>query len=168
MSADTVLGVAIIALGAYLVGFMHGRYQVMRQRKIHATTPTPSALDDATLAAFDQVLPIVQFAVGNLPPETIKGWPHETLDAVAQRYLQLSGQSLARLTERELMEELRKFAAEAKGWETRRGPRLVGLHGQPHAGPEDFGPQTPEAKRAWDGAMSAGLGTSPAEPPKGA
>lgn len=167
MSADTVLGVAIVALGTYLVGFMHGRYQVLRQRKSHAAPP-PSAVDNAMLAAFDQVLPVVQFAVGNLPPETIKGWPHEALDAVAQRYLQLSGQSLGRITERELMVELRKFAAEAKGWETRRGPRLVGLHGQPHAGPEDFGPQTPEAKRAWDGAMNAGMGTSPADPPKSA
>ena len=39
----------------------------------------------------DVALPVVQFAVGNLPPESVRGWPHVELQQLAERLRTMPG-----------------------------------------------------------------------------
>lgn len=94
-------------------------------------------------AAFHDTMAIVQFAVGNLAPETAAGWPHEALARVAAALAALPG------VDRHLAEvapELREFAKQAAGLEAWRRERdknrVVTI-----ATAADFGPQTDEARR---------------------
>lgn len=92
-------------------------------------------------AAFHDAMKIVQFAVGNLDPATVAGWPHEALVAVAAAIEKIPG------VDRhisELPEELRAFAGVAKGLEEYRRERDKNKVVVP-ATAEDFGPKTPEA-----------------------
>lgn len=92
-------------------------------------------------AAFHDALTIVQFAVGNLDPSTIAGWPHEALVKIADAIEKIPGMDPHKA---ELPPELRHFAGIAAGLEAFRKERdknkvVVA------ASAEDFGPKTPEA-----------------------
>ena len=101
---------------------------------------------------------IVQFAVANLPPETIIGWPHKALGILATNFENTVdcapfGPPTCTQAERELMREFATFAREAAGHEERRGPRKVGLHGQPTG---TRGLETPEAAAVHAAALAMG------------
>jgi len=89
---------------------------------------------------------IVQFAVGNLDPATVAGWPHEALVKIADAIEKIPGidQHVA-----ELPPELRYFAQLAASMEAMRKERdknkVVTM-----ATAADFGPKTPEAQAVHD------------------
>ena len=94
-------------------------------------------------SALRSALSVVQFAVGNLEPATIAGWPHEDLRVIANAIE--STPTLQDDTDiRPLAEELRLFADTAKGYEEYRAERRKQNPPIP-ATPGDFGPQTAEA-----------------------
>lgn len=92
--------------------------------------------------AFHEAIKVVQFAVGNLDPQTVAGWPHAALAKIADAIEQLPG--IDRHVS-EMPEELRAFARLAASYEefrkARDANRVVVA-----ASASDFGPQTPEAK----------------------
>jgi hypothetical protein len=101
------------------------------------TTGVPQLLHDA----FHDAIKIVQFAVGNLDPQTVVGWPHAAVMKIADAIEKIPG------VDRHVAEmpiELREFAKNAAGFEAYRKERdknkvVVA------ASAEDFGPKTPEA-----------------------
>ncbi|MEX2716748.1 MAG: hypothetical protein Q6370_010645 [Candidatus Sigynarchaeota archaeon] len=95
------------------------------------------------LDAFHATMKVVQFAVGNLDPATVAGWPYEALVAVAAAIETIPG--IDRHIQ-ELPDELRAFASVAKGLEEYRRERDKNKVVVP-ATAEDFGPKTPEAAR---------------------
>lgn len=104
--------------------------------------------------ALHEALKVVQFAVGNLAPETVSGWPHKALVAVADAVDKLPAidQHIA-----EVPSEWRNFARTAANYEEYRRQRdankVVTM-----ATAADFGPKTPEAA-----AVHAALKSSTAE-----
>jgi hypothetical protein len=94
--------------------------------------------------AFHDALTIVQFAVANLDPATVAGWPHEVLVRVADAIEKIPNMDRHKA---ELPPDLRHFAGIAATFEAFRKERdkhkVVTA-----AGPEDFGPKTPEAAAA--------------------
>jgi hypothetical protein len=91
--------------------------------------------------AFCTAVKIVQFAVANLDPATVKGWPHEALRKLADMLPSLPG--MTGLGLEDAPDYWRKFASKAAEYEEWRR-----LHRQPAipASASDFGPQTDEAK----------------------
>lgn len=120
--------------------------EVERQaREGRTSMASPEAA--AMLAAFRHALRIVQFAVANLHPATIRSWPHEGLRAVAD-VLEALGEG----DDLQLAADFRSFAKLAAGFEAYRAehtPPVV------PASAEDWGPQTPEAKAVWEAYHSA-------------
>lgn len=119
------------------------------------TGPTKLLFD-----AFHETIKVVQFAVGNLDPQTIAGWPHKALVAIADAIETIPGvdQHVA-----EMPGELRSFARSAAGHEERR--RLHRLaHPPVPASAEDFGPQTEEAKRVHEATIQMKNGDGSATP----
>lgn len=92
-------------------------------------------------SAFHAAIKIVQFAVGNLDPSTVAGWPHEALAAVAAAIETIPGIDRHAA---ELPPELKHFAGVAKGYEEWRRERDKNKVVVP-ATAADFGPKTPEA-----------------------
>jgi hypothetical protein len=90
---------------------------------------------------FHAAIKVVQFAVGNLAPETVAGWPHEALVEIADAIDKIPGMDQH---VKELPPELRHFAKLTAGYETYRKERdksrVVTV-----ATAEDFGPKTAEA-----------------------
>lgn len=108
-----------------------------RSRKKLAEISTRRAADLARhKALLSEVLPIVQFAVANLPPETTKGWPADGLHSLAD-HLAIQGDRL------ELATAFHEFAVEASKFEAHRkaNPQVVVPATQ-----GDYGPQDDEAK----------------------
>lgn len=116
--------------------------------------------DDATAKllheAFHSAIKVVQFAVGNLDPSTVSGWPHAALVEVADAIEKIPGidQHVA-----ELPPELRYFAQLAASMEAMRKERdknkVVTM-----ATAADFGPKTPEAQavhEAYDAKRNAAV-----------
>lgn len=104
--------------------------------------------------AFHQAMKIVQFAVGNLNPETIAGWPHEALTNVAG-YLESIPGIERHLTE--LPDDLRRFASQAaslENWRRERDKNKIVVM----AGAADFGPKTPEAMAVHTARVAAANG----------
>lgn len=93
-------------------------------------------------AAFHDAMQVVQFAVGNLAPETVAGWPYEALGRLAEALDKLPS------IDRHLSEaagELREFSRQASGleaWRKERDKHRVVVA----ATAADFGPQTDEAR----------------------
>lgn len=98
----------------------------------------PSALDALRNLASN----VIRFAVQNLPPEHVKGWPHADLKAFAAFVLNWPGSTDH---DKELASELLLFADECAVLEAARPP-LRGRPPGPPARPEDYGGQTEEAK----------------------
>lgn len=101
--------------------------------------------DDATaktlFEGFHEALTVVQFAVGNLDPSTVSGWPHEAVTKIADAIEKIPGMDPHKA---ELPPELRYFAGVAKGLEDYRRERDKNKVVVP-ASASDFGPKTPEA-----------------------
>lgn len=62
-------------------------------------------------------LAITRFAIANLPPETIRGWPYETLREIASKLPLLPDYTV---DDRDLSGEMIAFAAECQRHEVRR------------------------------------------------
>jgi hypothetical protein len=111
-------------------------------------------------AAFHDAIKVVQFAVGNLDPSTVSGWPHEALRKIADAIEKIPGVDPHVA---ELPPELRAFADVARGLEAYRRERdknkVVTA-----ATAADFGPKTPEAA-AVHAAYDAKRNAAPDEQP---
>ena len=84
----------------------------------------------------DAVLPVVQYAVANLPPETAPGWPYEALRAFGQFLKDMPGHE-------PLAADLSARAAEIEPYERERATRPKHVV---RATAADFGPQTGPAR----------------------
>lgn len=102
----------------------------------------PAGTLKALHGAFIDAMQVTQFAVGNLPSESVAGWPHEALTRLADALDALPG--IDRHL-REITPELRDFARTAAGFEAWRKERDKNRVVVP-ASAADFGPQTDEAR----------------------
>lgn len=84
---------------------------------IAARSEDPSGRLAAIIDGFKSALEVVSFAVGNLPAESYRGWPHAALVRVADAVLAMPE---CGSNERDLAGEYKKFAAEAAAHEMRR------------------------------------------------
>lgn len=73
------------------------------------------------VAALAESLTIVRFAIGNLDPMTVRGWPHRSLLALAELLPKVPGVSDE---DRELWMDWRIFARRAGEWEDARARGL--------------------------------------------
>lgn len=91
------------------------------RKKLHdAEMRDPSERVPGLVRAVEAALPIIKFAVGNLAPETIRGWPYDELVAFAEELDRLPGADAAM---REYALEFRNFAREAQSVEAGRRER---------------------------------------------
>jgi hypothetical protein len=94
--------------------------------------------------ALHEALKIVQYAVGNLAPETVAGWPHQALINIADAIEKLPAMD-AHI--KEVPNDWREFAKLAAAFEAQRAERrktqVVTM-----ATAADFGPKTPDAEAA--------------------
>ncbi|GAF90560.1 unnamed protein product [marine sediment metagenome] len=101
------------------------------EKRIHEVEMTdPEDRIPDLVACIKAALPIVEFAVGNLAPETVRGWPYDELLAFAGKLETMPGVD-TRLKEYAL--GFRSFIREAQEVETTRGrmdnARAYGLTG---------------------------------------
>lgn len=94
--------------------------------------------------ALHNALKIVQFAVGNLAPEIVAGWPHRALADVANAIDTLPAMDTHI---KEVPNDWREFARLAAGFEELRKQRKA-TQVVTAAVAADFGPKTPEATAA--------------------
>lgn len=90
-------------------------------------TPVRDA-DETTadlIAALDAALPIVQFAVGNLNPESVRGWPYDAVQQLSALIAHLFPENSDRQS---LAVTLQQFAKEAVEVEALRIERLRVAH----------------------------------------
>src|SRR3990172_4378562 len=120
---------------------MQNRVYALEKQLAAAQIADPSGVGQLLHDAFHAAIKIVQFAVGNLDPQTVAGWPHKALAEVADAIEKIPG--IDRHVS-ELPEELRAVARTAAGWEEYRKERDKNRVVVP-ATAADFGPQTPEA-----------------------
>lgn len=111
------------------------------EQKLNAAKLGDSAVAQQLHTAFHDAIKVVQFAVGNLDPSTVSGWPWQALTAIADAIEKIPGID-RHVTE--LPEELRAFAYTAKGFEDYRRERDKHKVVLP-ASAADFGPKTAEA-----------------------
>ena len=145
MSDDPTITIKLTAYEAMRDAGKAAHEEAMQFRKeldaARLTNADDSGMTKQLYDAFHQAMKIVQFAVGNLNPETIVGWPHEALTSVATALETIPGIE-RHLTE--LPDDLRRFAQHAAALEHFRKERdkfkVVVM-----ASASDFGPKTPEA-----------------------
>ena len=99
-----------------------------------------------TIEAFRVTIPIIQFAVSNMHPSTVRGWPYEALRDVSAYLEALPG---ADANDHALAHEFVEIAKLAQGYEEFRRQRDAQTVVLP-ASPADWGPQTEEAKAVHD------------------
>ena len=92
------------------------------------------------VALIDLALPILRFAVANLPPETSPGWPYKELRALGETIARTAGVSA---DTRAVAEDFAARSGEIEPYEVERGTRPK--KGILATGTE-FGPQTEEAR----------------------
>jgi hypothetical protein len=111
----------------------------------------PSGTINQFRTAFLAAVKVMQFAVGNLDPATVSGWPYEALSQVTDGIETLPGIDVYSrelpLAWRVFIESVSKFEAWRKQRDAERGVTM--------ASPADFGPQTPEAKHAHAAALQS-------------
>jgi hypothetical protein len=91
------------------------------RKKLHNAEMTdPGERIPGLVRAIEASLPIVKFAVGNLAPETVRGWPYDELVAFAEELDKLPG---ADTRTREYALEFRNFVREAQDVERGRRER---------------------------------------------
>jgi hypothetical protein len=111
------------------------------EKKLAAAQLGDDAIAKLLHDTFHSAIKVVQFAVGNLEPSTVAGWPHAALVEIADAIEKIPGvdQHVA-----EMPPELRHFAGLAASLEEMRKERdknkVVTM-----ATAADFGPKTPEA-----------------------
>jgi len=119
------------------------RIQALEREVVAAKLEDKSGRVPALMVALRAAVEVVQFAVGNLDPTTVRGWPYEALGTIADALEQIPG-----LQEdpnmRSLAGELRHFAGIAAGLEEFRKERDAKRVVTP-ATAADFGPKTAEA-----------------------
>lgn len=129
-------------------------YDAMRDRIVALEMDLKTAQMDAAQAAsrgnnngaeiralIDAMMDVVRFAVQNLPPEHVVGWPWGSLGYLARLYAKLPW---ATNEHQELSAELQTFADECEAMATVRSSRK-GLPPGPPADKDELGPQTEEA-----------------------
>lgn len=67
--------------------------------------------------AFSLAMQIVRFAIANLDPLTVRGWPYETIREIC---LHLEARPAIDASARETVTDLRVFATECEKWERAR------------------------------------------------
>jgi hypothetical protein len=115
-------------------------YELEKQLK-EARLADPSGLTQQLNVAFHEAIKVVQFAVANLPPESVAGWPHEALAQVADAIAKTPTMDAHVM---EVVPELRAFAKTAAGYETYRKERAA-TRVVVAASASDYGPKTTEA-----------------------
>jgi hypothetical protein len=111
------------------------------EKQLAAAKLGDDAIAKTLFDAFHDAITIVQFAVGNLDPATVSGWPHEAVARIADAIEKIPGMDPHKA---ELPPELRYFASVAKGLEDFRRERDKHKVVVP-ATAADFGPKTSEA-----------------------
>lgn len=111
------------------------------EQKLAAAALGDDAVAKLLHEAFHDTIKVVQFAVANLDPATVSGWPHEALAKIADAIEKIPGVDPHVA---ELPPELRAFAGIAAGLEAFRKERDKNKVVVP-ATAADFGPKTPEA-----------------------
>lgn len=114
----------------------------LTQQLAAAKVADPSNVIQGYRSIIDDLVMVLQFAVANLDPMTVRGWPYPSLRAVATKVETLPGLAPYNV---ELPIPLREFSYSAEYYEEVRKARTQ--HAVP-AGPSDFGPQTSEAALA--------------------
>jgi hypothetical protein len=136
---------------------MQNRIYVLEKALETAKLNDASGATQLLHGAFLEAVKIVQFAVGNLAPETVAGWPHKALAAIADAIEKIPAidPHVA-----ELPSELRHFARLAAGYEEYRKQRDANRVVTMATG-ADFGPQTADAAAA----HAARIGSAPSPSP---
>ena len=101
----------------------------------------PNGTIKAYQAAFAAAVKVTQFAVANLEPATVSGWPHAALVSIANAIETLPGIDMH---VKEVSPDMRMFAETARSYEDWRKERDANKVVMP-ATAADFGPKTPEA-----------------------
>jgi hypothetical protein len=115
----------------------------LEKQLVDAQLQDASGLVPKLVEALKSANTVVQFAVGNLDPTTVRGWPYEALRTIADTITAIPGlRDDADM--RSLVEEYRNFAGVAAGLEEFRRKRDAERVVMP-ATAEDFGPKTAEA-----------------------
>jgi hypothetical protein len=89
---------------------------------------------------------VVQFAVGNLDPSIVRGWPHQDLAKFIEGIERMpipDEDASVRIGMREMAHDMKSFVRTAAQYEEYRRQNAQGLI---VASPSDFGPQTVEAQ----------------------
>lgn len=94
------------------------------QEKNDVLRSDPSEKVPTLIDTIRAALPVIQFAVGNLPPEAIRGWPFGQLLAFAKLFEKMP---TLNAFEENLVLELKHFAAEASSVELKRQNRISDL-----------------------------------------
>jgi hypothetical protein len=142
---DSKVEISLSALDELREGVRTSKEQIAQLQKALRT----AQLEDKSgripelMRALHAAIEVVQFAVGNLDPTTVRGWPYEALRTLADVLEQTPGlQEDANM--RSLAGELRHFAGVAASLEEFRKKRDAERVVVP-ASAADFGPKTAEA-----------------------
>lgn len=92
-----------------------------------AAAPAPTADESLYRAALEAALPVVHFAIANLPPETYAGWPHGSLRGLGKLLLQIYPDDRAR---EPIALDFQHFADEAAAAESFRARRYEAARAQ--------------------------------------
>lgn len=90
---------------------LHAEIAELTQKLAQAERTDPTGRLEPTIEAVEAAIPIIQFAVGNLHPDTVRGWPDDALHTFADRLTAMPG---ATQIQKELAIELRAFAHQAE------------------------------------------------------
>jgi len=74
----------------------------------------------SVIDAMNVLLPVLSFAVANLDPTTVRGWPYKNLREFAKSLTRLPGMTAI---QKEMAVDLAAFANEAEYWENERKTR---------------------------------------------
>lgn len=107
------------------------------RRSASGTIETAPTCPADTTPSLETALPIIQFAVANLPPETTVGWPYTDLKAVAAKL-----RADDRFDNPDLLLDFDKFADECANYDRHRRANPPAVT---RAVASDFGPKTQEA-----------------------
>jgi hypothetical protein len=90
---------------------LHDEIAALGQQLAAAERQDPTGRLVPVLETIEAAIPVIQFAVGNLHPDTIIGWPYESLRSFADLLNKMPG---ATHEQKELTIELRAFAGVAE------------------------------------------------------
>lgn len=120
---------------------LQNRVVELEKQVVEAKMSDPAGTIRLLQEIVDHALPVVQFAIANLEPSTVRGWPHESLREFAKKLVEMPN---ATTHTQELSREFEHFAKLAAGYEEFRRERDAKRVVLP-ATVEDYGPKTEEA-----------------------